>query len=142
MGSEMCIRDSPYAVNQIVHKSNDRLMEDLELCEKYKVPLIITSLGAREDLNERVHAYGGLVMHDIINVEFAKKALQKGADGLIAVCTGAGGHAGRLSPFSLIQEIREFFDGPLALAGSIANGSAVAAAQALGADFGLSLIHI
>ena len=127
---------APYAVNQIVHKSNDRLMEDLELCEKYKVPLIITSLGAREDLNERVHAYGGLVMHDIINVEFAKKALQKGADGLIAVCTGAGGHAGRLSPFSLIQEIREFFDGPLALAGSIANGSAVAAAQALGADFG------
>ena len=126
---------APFAVNQIVHKSNDRLLEDLALCEKYKVPIIITSLGAREDLNERVHAYGGVVLHDVINVKFAKKALEKGADGLIAVCSGAGGHAGRLSPFALVQEIRTFFDGPLALAGSMATGGAVAAAQALGADF-------
>jgi len=127
---------APFAVNQIVHKSNDRLMEDLEMCVKYKAPIVITSLGAREDLNDTVHSYGGIVMHDIINIFFAKKALEKGADGLIAVCTGAGGHAGRLSPFSLVQEIREFFDGPLALAGSIANGGSVAAAQALGADLG------
>ncbi len=127
---------APFAVNQIVHKSNDRLMEDLDLCVKYKVPIIITSLGARKDLNETVHSYGGIVLHDIINVFFAKKALQKGADGLIAVCTGAGGHAGRLSPFALVQEIREFFDGPLALSGSISNGGSVAAAQALGADLG------
>jgi len=126
---------APFAVNQIVHKSNDRLMEDLSVCEKYKVPIIITSLGAREDLNKRVHGYGGIVMHDVINIKYAKKALEKGADGLIAVAAGAGGHAGRLSPFALIQEIREFFDGPLALSGSIANGAAVAAAQALGADF-------
>lgn len=126
---------APFAVNQIVHKSNDRLMEDLDDCIKYKVPIVITSLGAREDLNDAVHSYGGIVMQDIINIKYAKKALAKGADGLVAVCTGAGGHAGRLSPFSLIQEIREFFDGPLALSGSIANGNAVAAALALGADF-------
>jgi nitronate monooxygenase len=127
---------APFAVNQIVHKSNDRLMHDVEMCVKYKVPIIITSLGAREDVNEAIHSYGGIVLHDITNVMHAKKALAKGADGLIAVCTGAGGHAGTLSPFALIQEIRQFFDGPLALAGSIANGGAIAAAQAMGADFG------
>lgn len=127
---------APFAVNQIVHKSNDRLMHDVEMCVKYKVPIVITSLGAREDVNEAIHSYGGIVLHDITNVLHAKKALAKGADGLIAVCTGAGGHAGTLSPFALIQEIRQFFDGPLALAGSIANGGAIAAAQAMGADFG------
>ncbi|AQZ96245.1 NAD(P)H-dependent flavin oxidoreductase [Halopseudomonas phragmitis] len=125
---------APFAVNQIVHKSNDRLEHDLALCEKYKVPIIITSLGAREDLNQRVHAYGGIVLHDIINNKFAKKAIEKGADGLIAVAAGAGGHAGTQSPFALIQEIREWFDGPLLLSGSIANGNAVLAAQAAGAD--------
>jgi nitronate monooxygenase len=127
---------APFAVNQIVHKSNDRLDHDVEMCVKYKVPLIITSLGARPDLNDAIHSYGGIVMHDIINVNHAKKALEKGADGLIAVAAGAGGHAGTTSPFALIQELREFFDGPLALSGSIANGRAVLAAQAMGADFG------
>lgn len=127
---------APFAVNQIVHKSNDRLMHDVELCVKYKVPIVITSLGARTEVNDAIHSYGGIVLHDIINVVFAHKALEKGADGLIAVCSGAGGHAGTLSPFALIQEIREFFDGPLALSGSIANGGAVAAAQAMGADLG------
>ena len=125
---------APFAVNQIVHKTNNRLEEDLELCVKYKVPLVITSLGARQEVNDAIHSYGGIVMHDIINVVFAHKALEKGADGLIAVCAGAGGHAGTLSPFALIQEIRQFFDGPLALSGSIANGGAIAAAQAMGAD--------
>ncbi|WP_308911756.1 NAD(P)H-dependent flavin oxidoreductase [Pseudokordiimonas caeni] len=127
---------APFAVNQIVHKTNDRLMEDVELCVKYKVPVIITSLGAREDVNEAIHSYGGIVLHDIINNRFAKKAIEKGADGLIAVASGAGGHAGTLSPFALIQEIREWFDGPLALSGSIATGGAVLAAEAMGADFG------
>jgi nitronate monooxygenase len=127
---------APFAVNQIVHKTNNRLEEDLEMCVKYKAPLVITSLGARTEVNDAVHSYGGIVMHDIINVVFAHKALEKGADGLIAVCSGAGGHAGTLSPFALIQEIRQFFDGPLALSGAIANGGAIAAAQAMGADFG------
>jgi nitronate monooxygenase len=127
---------APFAVNQIVHKSNGRLEHDVEMCVKYKVPLVITSLGARVEVNDAIHSYGGVVMHDIINVTHAEKALEKGADGLIAVCAGAGGHAGTMSPFALIQEIREFFDGPLALSGSIATGGAVAAAQAMGADFG------
>jgi len=127
---------APFAVNQIVHKSNDRLMHDLELCVKYKVPIVITSLGAREDVNAAVHSYGGIVLHDIINNKFAKKAIEKGADGLIAVAAGAGGHAGTTSPFALVQEIREWFKGPIALSGSIATGDAVLAAQAMGADFG------
>ncbi|KCZ98912.1 2-nitropropane dioxygenase [Hyphomonas polymorpha PS728] len=126
---------APFAVNQIVHKTNNRLDHDMEACVKYKVPFVITSLGARQDVNDAIHSYGGIVMHDVIDTRFAKKALEKGADGLIAVCTGAGGHAGVLSPFALIQEIREFFDGPLALSGSIANGGAIAAALAMGADF-------
>ena len=126
---------APYAINQIVHKSNDRLDHDMAVCEKYKVPLVITSLGAREDVNQAVHAWGGLVMHDIINNKFAHKAIEKGADGLVAVAAGAGGHAGTKSPFALIQEIREWFDGPLALSGSMATGDAVLAAQAMGADF-------
>ena len=126
---------APFAVNQIVHKTNNRLEEDLELCVKYKAPLVITSLGARAEVNDAIHSYGGVVMHDVINTWFAHKALEKGADGLIAVCSGAGGHAGTLSPFALIQEIRKFFDGPLALSGAIAHGGAVAAAQAMGADF-------
>ncbi len=125
---------APYAVNLIVHKSNNRLDEDLALCVKHKVPVVITSLGARPEVNEAIHSYGGIVLHDIINIMFAHKALEKGADGLIAVCTGAGGHAGIMSPFALVQEIRQFFDGPLALSGSIANGSAILAAQAMGAD--------
>jgi nitronate monooxygenase len=125
---------APFAVNQIVHKSNDRLDHDLELCAKYKVPIIITSLGARPELNEAVHAWGGIVLHDIINNRFAHKAIEKGADGLIAVAAGAGGHAGTQSPFALIQEIREWFDGPLLLSGSIANGHAILGAQAMGAD--------
>jgi nitronate monooxygenase len=124
----------PFAVNQIVHKSNNRLEHDLAMCVKYKVPVVITSLGAREDVNQAVHAYGGIVLHDVINVTFAKKALEKGADGLIAVCAGAGGHAGTISPFALVQEIRAFFDGPLILSGAIANGRSVLAAQAMGAD--------
>ena len=126
---------APFAINQIVHKSNDRLEQDMAVCAKYKVPLVITSLGAREDVNQAVHAWGGLVMHDIINNKFAHKAIEKGADGLIAVAAGAGGHAGTKSPFALIQEIREWFDGPLALSGSMATGDAVLAAQAMGADF-------
>jgi nitronate monooxygenase len=125
---------APFAVNQIVHKSNDRLQHDVELCVKYKVPLVITSLGAREDLNQAVHSYGGLVFHDVINLVHAHKAIDKGADGLIAVCAGAGGHAGTLSPFALVQELRAWWNGPLVLAGAIANGRAVLAAQALGAD--------
>jgi nitronate monooxygenase len=136
LSTELGPNDAPYAVNLIVHRSNDRLMDDLALCVKYKVPLIITSLGAREDVNEAIHSYGGIVMHDIINNKFAKKAVEKGADGLIAVAAGAGGHAGTTSPFALIREIREWFDGPLALSGSIATGEAVLAAQAMGADFG------
>ena len=126
---------APFSVNQIVHKSNTRLMHDLEVCVKHEVPLVITSLGAREDLNEAVHSYGGLVMHDVINNRFAKKAISKGADGLIAVAAGAGGHAGTQSPFALVEEIREWFDGPLALSGAMATGRHVLAAQAAGADF-------
>jgi len=133
-------RDNPdrpaalFAVNQIVHKSNDRLEQDLMTCAKWQVPIVITSLGAREDLNQAVHGWGGITLHDIIDNRFARKAIEKGADGLIAVAAGAGGHAGRQSPFALIQEIRQWFDGPLALSGSIANGRAVLAAQAMGAD--------
>lgn len=126
---------APFAINQIVHKSNDRLEHDLDLCVKYKVPVIITSLGARTDVNEAIHGYGGVVMHDVINNKFAHKAIEKGADGLIAVAAGAGGHAGVTSPFALIQEIRSWFSGPLALSGAIANGRSVLAARALGADF-------
>jgi nitronate monooxygenase len=126
---------APFAVNQIVHRSNDRLEADLASCEKYKVPLVITSLGAREELNQAVHGWGGETMHDIINIKFAHKALEKGADGLIPVCAGAGGHAGTLSPFGLVSEIREFFDGPIALSGSISTGAGVLAAQAMGADY-------
>ena len=126
---------APFAINQIVHRSNDRLEQDMALCAKYKVPIIITSLGARTDVNDAVHGWGGVVMHDIINNAFACKAIEKGADGLIAVAAGAGGHAGTKSPFALIQEIRQWFDGPLALSGSIASGGAVLAAQAMGADF-------
>ena len=126
---------APFAINQIVHKSNDRLEHDMQMCAKYKVPIIITSLGAREDVNQAVHGWGGIVLHDIINNKFAHKAIEKGADGLIAVAAGAGGHAGVKSPFALIQEIRQWFDGPLALSGSIASGGAVLAAQAMGADF-------
>jgi len=127
---------APFAVNQIVHRSNSRLEHDLELCVKYKVPLIITSLGARTDLNDAIHSYGGVVLHDVINNQFARKAIEKGADGLIAVAAGAGGHAGTISPFALIQEIRAWFSGPLVLSGSIATGDAVLAAQAMGADLG------
>ena len=126
---------APFAINQIVHKSNDRLEHDMQVCAKYKVPIVITSLGARTDVNAAVHAWGGVVLHDIINNTFAKKAIEKGADGLVAVAAGAGGHAGVKSPFALIQEIREWFDGPVALSGSIASGGAVLAAQAMGADF-------
>jgi len=126
---------APFAINQIVHKSNERLDEDMALCVKYKVPLIITSLGAREEINQAAHSYGGVVMHDIINNKFAHKAIEKGADGLIAVATGAGGHAGVKSPFALIQEIRQWFDGPVALSGSIASGGAILASLAMGADF-------
>ena len=125
---------APFAVNQIVHKSNDRLQQDLELCVKYKAPIIITSLGAVPKVNEAIHSYGGIVLHDVINNRHANSAIRKGADGLIAVAAGAGGHAGVTSPFALIQEIREWFDGPLLLAGAIANGGAVLAAQAMGAD--------
>jgi nitronate monooxygenase len=125
---------APFAVNQIVHKSNDRLDHDLEICVKYRVPIVITSLGAREELNAAVHSYGGIVLHDVINLVHAHKAIDKGADGLIAVAAGAGGHAGTLSPFALVQEIRAWWDGPLALSGSIATGRSVLAAQAIGAD--------
>jgi nitronate monooxygenase len=126
---------APFAINQIVHKSNDRLEHDMAMCVKYKVPIIITSLGAREEINEAAHSYGGVVLHDIINNKHAHKAIEKGADGLIAVAAGAGGHAGVKSPFALIQEIRQWFDGPVALSGSIATGDAILAAQAMGADF-------
>ena len=126
---------APYAINQIVHKSNDRLEHDMAMCVKYKVPIIITSLGAREEINAAAHSYGGVVLHDIINNKHAHKAIEKGADGLIAVAAGAGGHAGVKSPFALIQEIRQWFDGPVALSGSIATGDAILAAQAMGADF-------
>ena len=126
---------APFAINQIVHKSNDRLDHDMEACARYKVPIIITSLGARRDVNDAVHAWGGVVLHDVINNTFAKKAIEKGADGLVLVAAGAGGHAGVKSPFALIQEIREWFDGPVALSGAIATGGAVLAAQAMGADF-------
>jgi nitronate monooxygenase len=126
---------APYAINQIVHRSNDRLEHDMQVCAKYKVPIIITSLGARVDVNDAVHAWGGVVLHDIIDNTFAHKAIEKGADGLIAVAAGAGGHAGVKSPFALMQEIRAWFTGPVALSGSIANGEAVLAAQAMGADF-------
>ncbi|MEY4644382.1 MAG: hypothetical protein RLZZ596_1213 [Pseudomonadota bacterium] len=126
---------APFAINQIVHKSNDRLEHDMALCVKYQVPVIITSLGAREEINQAAHSYGGVVLHDIINNRFARKAIEKGADGLIAVAAGAGGHAGVKSPFALVQEIRQWFDGPLALSGSIATGQAVLAAQVMGADF-------
>ncbi len=126
---------APFAINQIVHKSNDRLEHDMQMCAKYKVPIVITSLGAREDVNQAVHSWGGVVLHDIINNKFAHKAIEKGADGLIAVAAGADGHAGVKSPFALIQEIREWFDGPVALSGSIASGGAILAAQAMGADF-------
>ena len=127
---------APYAVNQIVHKTNNRLMHDVEACVKFKVPIVITSLGARVEVNDAIHSYGGIVLHDIINAIFARKALDKGADGLIAVAAGAGGHAGTTSPFALIQDIRKFFDGPIALSGSMATGGSIAAAQAMGADLG------
>jgi len=125
---------APFAVNQIVHKTNNRLEEDVELCAKWKAPIVITSLGAREDVNQAVHGWGGVVLHDVINQFFARKAIEKGADGLIPVAAGAGGHAGGLSPFAFVQELREWFDGPIALSGSIANGRAVLSAQAMGAD--------
>ena len=126
---------APFAINQIVHKSNDRLEHDMAMCVKYKVPIIITSLGAREDINAAAHSYGGVVLHDVINNKHAHTAIEKGADGLIAVAAGAGGHAGVKSPFALIQEIRQWFDGPLVLSGAISTGDAVLAAQAAGADF-------
>jgi nitronate monooxygenase len=125
---------APFAVNQIVHKTNNRLEQDLELCVKYKAPVVITSLGARQDVNAAIHGYGGITLHDVITDRFAHKAIEKGADGLIPVAAGAGGHAGVLSPFALIQEIRQWFDGPVALSGSIANGAAILGAQAMGAD--------
>ena len=126
---------APFAINQIVHKSNDRLEHDMEVVVRHKVPVVITSLGARTDVNDAIHSYGGVVLHDIINNMFARKAIEKGADGLVAVAAGAGGHAGVKSPFALVQEIRQWFDGPLALSGAIATGGAVLAAQAMGADF-------
>ena len=127
---------APFAVNQIVHRSNARLERDLEICNRWKVPIWITSLGARPEVNDAAHSCGGVVLHDVINNTFAKKAIDKGADGLIAVAAGAGGHAGEQSPFALIREIRSWFDGPLALSGAIASGEALLAARALGADFG------
>ena len=126
---------APFAINQIVHKSNDRLEHDLQICEKYKVPITITSLGAREDVNQAVHSWGGVVLHDVINNVYAHKAIEKGADGLIPVAAGAGGHASVKSPFAMIQEIRDWFGGPVALSASIASGGAILAAQAMGADF-------
>jgi nitronate monooxygenase len=126
---------APFAVNQIVHRSNDRLEADMEVCVAHRVPIVITSLGARSDINDAVHSYGGIVLHDVINNEFAHKAIDKGADGLIAVAAGAGGHAGTQSPFALVREIRSWFDGPLLLSGAIAHGSSILAAQAAGADF-------
>ena len=125
---------APFAVNQIVHKTNNRLDHDVEMCVKYKVPIVITSLGARQEVNDAIHSYGGIVLHDVINNRHANSAIRKGADGLIAVAAGAGGHAGPLSPFALVQEIREWFDGPLLLSGAIANGRSILAAQAMGAD--------
>ena len=125
---------APFAVNQIVHRSNERLEHDMELCARYRVPLVITSLGARPEVNQAVHAWGGIVLHDVIDDRFAHKAVEKGADGLIAVAAGAGGHAGTLSPFALVQEIRSWFDGPLVLSGAIARGESILAAQAMGAD--------
>jgi nitronate monooxygenase len=134
LGDALTEKDAPFAVNLIVHRSNARLEEDLELCVRYRVPIVITSLGAREDVNLAIHSYGGIVLHDVITNVFARKAIEKGADGLIAVAAGAGGHAGTLSPFALIQEIRQWFDGPLALSGAIATGQAIAAARMMGAD--------
>jgi len=125
---------APYALNQIVHRSNDRFEHDMAVCAKWKVPIVITSLGARTELNDAVHAWGGITLHDVIDDRFARKAVEKGADGVIAVAAGAGGHAGRWSPFALLQEIRAWFDGPLILSGAIANGGAVLAALAAGAD--------
>lgn len=136
LNSELTDDDAPFAVNLIVHRSNPRLGTDLALCVKYKVPVVICSLGAREEVNAAIHSYGGLVLHDITTNVFAKKAIEKGADGLIAVAAGAGGHAGTISPFALVSEIREWFDGPLALSGAIANGQSILAAQAMGADVG------
>lgn len=127
---------APFAVNQIVHRSNDRLMKDMESCVKHTVPIVICSLGAREDVYQAIHSYGGLVLHDVINNTFARKAIEKGADGLILVAAGAGGHAGVISPFALVQEVREWFSGPIALSGAVATGGAVLAAEAMGADFG------
>ena len=135
LGEALTDKDAPFAVNLIVHKTNSRLEEDLALCVKYRVPIVITSLGAREDVNKAVHSYGGIVLHDVINNGFARKAIEKGADGLIAVAAGAGGHAGTLSPFALVEEIRAWFDGPLALSGAIATGRSIAAARMMGADF-------
>ena len=126
--------DAPFAINQIVHRSNDRLMQDVALCVKYRVPIVITSLGVRPEVNEAVHSYGGIVLHDVISDAFAHKAIERGADGLIAVAAGAGGHAGTMSPFALVAEIRRWFAGPLALSGSIATGGAILAARAMGAD--------
>ena len=126
---------APFAINQIVHKSNDRLEHDMQVCAQYKVPIVITSLGAREDVNRAVQGWGGVVLHDVINNVFAHKAIEKGADGLIVVAAGAGGHASVKSPFAMVQEVRQWFDGPLALSGSIASGGAILAAQAMGADF-------
>ena len=125
---------APFAVNQIVHKTNNRLDEDVALCKKYNVPLVITSLGANVDMNKEIHSWGGVILHDVINDKFARKAIEKGADGLIPVAAGAGGHAGGLSPFALMQELRQWFDGPIALSGSIACGRSILAAQAMGAD--------
>ena len=127
---------APYAVNQIVHKSNDRLMHDIEVCTRHEVPIVITSLGARAEVNAAVHSYGGIALHDVINQTYAHKAIEKGADGLILVAAGAGGHAGTVSPFALVAETRAWFDGPIALSGSIATGGAILAAQAMGADLG------
>jgi nitronate monooxygenase len=127
---------APYAVNQIVHRTNDRLDADMATCAKWQVPMVITSLGAREDLNKAVHDWGGITLHDVIDDRFSRKAIEKGADGLIPVAAGAGGHAGHISPFALVREIREWFDGPVALSGAIAHGASILAAQAVGADFG------
>jgi nitronate monooxygenase len=132
--TELGEQDAPFAINQIVHRSNERLMDDVALCVKYRVPIVITSLGARAEVNEAIHSYGGIVLHDVIDDRFARKAIEKGADGLIAVAAGAGGHAGTISPFALVGEIRAWFDGPVALSGAIATGDAVLAAQAMGAD--------
>ncbi len=134
LNRELTDQDAPFAVNLIVHKTNARLEEDLALCVKYRVPIVITSLGARADVNDAVHSYGGIVLHDVINAMFARKAVDKGADGLIAVAAGAGGHAGILSPFALVEEIRAWFDGPLVLSGAIATGRSIAAAKMMGAD--------